>query len=234
MGALDLAVDACADFVAATGMPFISGKDSLSSTYRGQDGDLIKIPPILCISAFGRIPDVSRTVSADFKKPGSKLLLVGYRKPEEMAGSVYYELLGYTGNNLPQLSPESLMKVFQAVHRAINAGQVLACHDLSEGGLGAAVAEMGFGSGYGADLVLPDMIQPELFLFNETAGNFLLEVPADADHTTLFTDVPCQVIGHTTENSTITLYRAETALFRVELEKLKAAWQKPMKEVFGQ
>ncbi|MHB8986783.1 MAG: AIR synthase-related protein, partial [Eubacteriales bacterium] len=73
LGALDRAVDACVDFVRETGMPFISGKDSLSSTYRAKDGTVIRIPPVLCVSAFGRIPDVSKTVSADFKAAGSRI-----------------------------------------------------------------------------------------------------------------------------------------------------------------
>lgn len=235
LGALDLAVDACVDFVRATGMPFISGKDSLSSTYRGQDGSVIKIPPILCISAFGRIPDVSRTVSADLKKAGTQIVLVGQRNSAEMAGSVYYDLLGHTGNSLPLLNPETLMQVFQAVYRAINAGQVLACHDISEGGAAAALAEMCFGGGLGAQLNIPEDEPAENFLFNETAGCFLAEIPAGSRPADIFSSVPCRLIGKTTEDKVITAAeQSGNTLFTVPLDKLKAAWQQPMKEVFRQ
>lgn len=234
LGALDLAVDACVDFVRGTGMPFISGKDSLSSTYRGQDGTVIKIPPILCVSAFGRIPDVSRTMSADFKKTGTQIVLVGYRNTAEMAGSVYYDVLGYTGNNLPQLSPPKLMQVFQSVYSAINSGKLLACHDISEGGVAAAVAEMCFGGETGAQLIIPEGESAENFLFNETAGCFLAEIPAGSDLAEVFGDVPCLALGETTTDQTISAGQAGKTLFELSLDKLKKAWQLPMKEVFRQ
>lgn len=232
LGALDLAVDACVDFVRATGMPFISGKDSLSSTYRGQDDTIIQIPPILCISAFGRIPDVNRTVSADFKKQDSQILLVGYRKHEQMAGSVYYDLLGSIGSNLPRLNPTKLMRVFEAVFQAVNTGKVLACHDISEGGLAATLAEMCFGGNLGARLLIPEQERAENFLFNETAGCFLVEVPADSQPGDIFRDIPCQVIGRTDIDKHVFAQQAEKTLFRIDLEELRAAWQQPMKEVF--
>ncbi|OPX88062.1 MAG: Phosphoribosylformylglycinamidine synthase 2 [Pelotomaculum sp. PtaB.Bin104] len=234
LGALDLAVDACVDFVRATGMPFISGKDSLSSTYRGKDGTVIKIPPILCISAFGRIPDVSRTVSADFKKAGSQIVLVGHRNTSEMAGSIYYDILEYLGNNLPRLSPTALMQVFEAVYEAISSGKILACHDLSEGGLAAGLAEMCFGGSVGAQVEIPDKELAENFLFNETAGCFLAELPAEENPSDVFGAVPCQVIGKTTTGSSISAVQAGGLLFEVELNKLKEAWQQPMREVFRQ
>ena len=232
LGALDLAIDACVDFVRATGMPFISGKDSLSSTYRGKDGTVIKIPPVLCVSAFGRIPDVSRTVSADFKEIGSQIVLVGYRNTDEMAGSVYYEHLGAVGNKLPKIDPAGLMKVFEVVYNAVNSGGLLACHDISEGGLAAALAEMCFGGGMGAQIIIPDIEVAEHFLFNETAGCFLVEIPLGSDPVNIFGEVPCTVIGKTTDGRSITAKQSGNVLFTLDLEELKEAWQQPMKEVF--
>jgi len=232
LGALDLAVDACVDFVRATGMPFISGKDSLSSTYRAKDGTVIKIPPVLCVSTFGRIPDVSRTVSADFKKTGNRIVLVGHRDTGEMAGSVYYDLLGVMGNNLPKVDPVRLMKVFTAIHGAVKSASLPACHDISEGGLAAALAEMCFGGGAGARLEIPAGETPEHFLFNETAGCFLAELPAGAEPEEIFGDAPCIVIGETTAGQSITAHQAGKVLFDLDLAELKEAWQRPMKEVF--
>jgi phosphoribosylformylglycinamidine synthase II len=232
LGALDMSVDACVDFVRATGMPFISGKDSLSSTYRGKDGTVIKIPPVLCVSVFGRIPDVSRTVSADLKGAGNQIVLVGYRNSSEMAGSVYYDLQGAIGQNLPKLNPANLMKVFEAVHGAIDQGKLLACHDISEGGLGAALAEMCFGGAIGAAITIPAGEIPEHFLFNETAGCFLAELPPDANPAEVFSGVPCSVIGQTTPQGLLTAQQGDNELFTLNLDELKEAWQRPMKEVF--
>jgi len=232
LGALDLAVDACVDFVRATGMPFISGKDSLSSTYRAKDGTVIKIPPVLCVSAFGRIPDVSRTVSTDFKEKDSLIVMVGYRNIVEMAGSVYYDLLGAVGNNLPKINLNRLMQVLEAVYGAVSSGKLLACHDISEGGLAAALSEMCFGGGTGARVRIPGGEQTENFLFNETAGCFLAEIPSGTDPFKVFREVPVTVIGKTTGENSIMVEKSGKVLCKLDLKVLKKSWQQPMKEVF--
>ncbi|MFZ5647300.1 MAG: phosphoribosylformylglycinamidine synthase subunit PurL [Bacillota bacterium] len=233
LGALDMAVDACVDFVKHTGMPFISGKDSLSSTYRNADGTLIKIPPVLCISAFGRIKDVRKTVSSDFKKEGSYIVLVGKRVPSEMAGSVYCRLNGIEGTNLPRIDLPAMAGVFGSVHRAIEKGAVLSCHDISEGGLAAAVAEMCFGGDMGCSIEIDGSETPHYFMFNETSGNFVVEVEDPGHLKDIFEGAPWKVIGRTTGSKTISLSFNGDILFNVEMGVLKEAWQRPMKEVFG-
>ncbi|HZK17880.1 MAG TPA: AIR synthase-related protein, partial [Clostridia bacterium] len=238
LGALDRAVDACVDFSKATGMPFISGKDSLSSTYHGGDGETIEIPPVLCISVFGRVENVRHTVSADFKSADSSIVLVGQRDINEMGGSVLYDLNGYTGNNVPKIDLEMMTRVFDTLHEAIISGAIKACHDISEGGLAAAVAEMCFGGGVGASLRLPEGKNPLKFMFNETAGCFVVEVDKATDCEDLFKDVPYCPIGGTQPDQTIVINYGNHGneegdkVDTVSLEVLKSAWQMPMKEVF--
>jgi len=229
---LDRAVDACVDFSLALELPFISGKDSLSSTYRG-GGIVIHIPPVLCVSVFGRIPDVTRTVSADFKAPGSLLVLVGERQEEEMGGSVYYDLHGELGRSVPRVNLAQLRRVLRAVHRAIVLGEVRACHDLSEGGLLAAVAEMGFGGEIGTAIDIPEGARPDFFLFNETAGCFVVELTPEADPALLFGDLPYLVLGRTIAAPELRVSCGGQLLFAVSLERLRMAWSRPLKEVFG-
>ncbi|AZK59674.1 phosphoribosylformylglycinamidine synthase subunit PurL [Candidatus Desulforudis audaxviator] len=234
LGALDRAVDACADFSRAMGMPFISGKDSLSSTYTTGEGLTIRIPPVLCVSVMGRVPDVRRTVSADLKRPGSTLVLVGRRRPEQLGGSTYYDLHGFLGRSVPEIDLETLRSVFWAVHRAIRLGAVAACHDISEGGLAAAVAEMAFGGRCGVRLTLPSGVRPDYFLFNETAGCFVVELATGWEPGEVFTGVPYLEIGETTADGAIAArIDDEEELFAVPVAFLKRRWQKPMKEVFG-
>jgi len=233
LGALDMAVDACVDFVRATGMPFISGKDSLSSTYRNSDNTLIKIPPVLCISAFGRINDVSRTISTDFKKIDSSIVLVGKRDPSEMAGSVYCRLSEAGGGNLPRIDLETTALVFKSVHTAAQQGILQACHDISEGGLAATLAEMCFGGGVGCSIAIEKSDTPEEFLFNETPGNFVIEVADTAVLENAFKEIPWRVIGKTTSEEIITVRSGSGILFSVETGILREAWQQPMREVFG-
>jgi len=230
LGGLDKSVDACVDFARTTGMPFISGKDSLSSTYR-HENMVLKIPPVLCISAFGRLADVNKTSSADLKHAGSSLVLVGKRDPSEVGGSVYYDLAGHLGNNLPKIDLQVLPTVFKAIHRGIASGAILACHDISEGGLAACLAEMCFGGDLGAQINIPREERPDFFLFNETAGCFLVETGKDPEK--LFTGVPFIKIGTTLAEPKIKAFWREKELFGIDINILREVWKKPMQQVFG-
>lgn len=230
---LDRAVDACCDFVKATGMPFISGKDSLSSTYRSRNGSIIKIPPVLCVSCFGRVPDVTATVSSDIKHPGSTLVLVGQRDIKRMGGSAYFEINGACSPRVPRIDLQTLPEVFKAVHRACRKGAAQTCHDISEGGLLAALAEMCFGGEAGAEITVPDGHRADYFLFNETAGCFLVEVENPVTARELFAGVPHLVLGRTNDSRVITVRREGGQLFEVNAETLFEAWRGPMREVFA-
>ncbi len=231
MGSLDRSVDAVVDCMNALQRPVISGKDSLSSTYRG-DGQVIKIPPVLCISVFGRIPDVEQTVSSDSKKPDSKLYLVG-GLDTGMGGSTYYDINGLVGNEIPKVDLEILPKVLRGVHQAIKSGAISACHDVSEGGVVSAVAEMAFGGDCGVQLDLDSQIQrPDMFLFNETAGTFIIEVPDEGTANKLFGDLPYIVLGKTIREKIISVRIGENELFTVPTDELKQAWQEPLRRIF--
>ena len=244
LGALDRAVDACVDVMHALERPFISGKDSLSSTYRYPDGRVLEIPPVLCVSVFGRIPDVLRTVSSDFKAAGSTLVLVGARDVEGMGGSIYLDVAG-SGSEAgrmrmgrpPEVDLGQLPKVLDAVHRAIISGHVRACHDVSEGGLLVTLAEMAMGGGIGADVNLDGLFdalsgRPDASLFNETAGVFVVGVADEAAADELFGGVPHVVIGRTVDDEVLRVVWDGQVLFGVELVELRDAWEGAMRGVF--
>ena len=79
-----------------------------------------------------------------FKKAGSKIYLLGKRK-NELGASEYYRLHGHLGANVPQADFAEAQKEIYTMVDAISAGLVCAAHDISEGGLAVAVAEMAFG-----------------------------------------------------------------------------------------
>ncbi|MBI2334466.1 phosphoribosylformylglycinamidine synthase [Candidatus Daviesbacteria bacterium] len=195
---LDQSVDAVVDFMKVLKIPVISGKDSLSSTYRGSDGVVIKIPPVLIMSVFGKIPDVKKTVSSDFKKIGSTIVLVGKQ------------------------DLKILPKVLDTIYQAIQTGQVLSCHDISEGGLITALFEMCLGGGMGA-------VIKQISLFNETAGTFLVEVENETAAKRLFANVPYVILGKTQKQNNIKVEK----LFEVSVAQLAKAWKKPMEEIFS-
>jgi phosphoribosylformylglycinamidine synthase len=230
---LDRAVDACVDVMRAVQRPFISGKDSLSSTYRYPDGRVLKIPPVLCVSVFGRIDDVARVIGPELKAAGDRLVLVGHRDEEGMGGSIYVDVAGMPGERPPRVDLAVLPKTLDMVHAGIMSGDIVACHDVSEGGLVAAVAEMAFGAVLGATLDVDSAgTRPDLALFNETAGVFVAEIRPEADLERLFDGVPHAVIGTVESRGELSAWFAGAELFRAPIDLLEAAWRAPMERVF--
>jgi phosphoribosylformylglycinamidine synthase len=239
LGSLVRAAEACRDVALAYGMPFISGKDSLNNEYHSGDQH-ITIPPTLLISALGRVPDVRHCVTMDLKEPGNWLFLVGVTK-NEMGGSHYHLIHGIEGGTPPRVDLELAPRLFRKLHEAIRRGLVRACHDLSEGGLAVATAEMAFAGGVGADLEDlgsrgqgdPD----EALLFSESATRFVIEVapgnvPAVQE---CFGDaVSLTRIGQTCKERRLRVAGAggEWVVW-AQLADLHEAWRRPLGEPTG-
>jgi phosphoribosylformylglycinamidine synthase len=230
LGSLVRAAEACRDVAVAYMMPFISGKDSLKNEYHSH-GRHVVIPPTLLISAIGRVPDVRRCTTMDLKEPGNRLYLVGTTRGE-LGGSHYHLVHALSGGSVPAVDLAAAPKVFSAVHKAIAGGHVRACHDLSEGGLAVALAEMAFSGGVGADVnvgagvKLPDAA----VLFAESATRFVVEVRPDraAEFEKCFAGVPLAPIGQTVKEPRLRIAGANGEwVVWAQLDRLKEAWQKP-------
>jgi phosphoribosylformylglycinamidine (FGAM) synthase-like enzyme len=233
LGSLVRAAEACRDVALAYTMPFISGKDSLNNEFHA-GGRNIVIPPTLLISALGRIPDVRRCVTMDWKEPGNLLFLIGVTK-DEMGGSHYHLVRGIEGGAIPRPDLASAPRLFRKLYEAIQTGLVRSCHDLSEGGLAVAVAEMAFAGGLGADIThLGDTALPEdVLLFSESTTRFLVEVRPDkapAFQAHFGSDIPLSQLGQTCKEPRLRIAGASgTRLIEASLTELKEAWQKPLR-----
>jgi len=124
-----------------------------------------------------------------------------------------------------------LPNVLKGVYRAIKGSEVLACHDISEGGVITTMAEMCFGGNCGVEISL-DKCRPDRFLFNETAGCFLMEVKDKKAAHRLFKDLPHQILGKTIKGKKIRVRQKNKLLFTISVDDLKNAWQAPLKEMF--
>ena len=154
LGGLVRAARACYDIAVAYGTPFISGKDSLYNEYRDTTtGEQLAIPPTLLISAICVMPDVSKAVSMDVKSPGNRIYVLG-KTYAELGGSHYYAIHGFIGNVAPKVRSAEGKRTMEALSLAVDQGLVRSCHDCSEGGIGAAAAEMAFAGGLGMHLSL--------------------------------------------------------------------------------
>lgn len=233
---LDAAVEACVKMADLLTMPFVSGKDSLSSTYRYPNGDVLKIPPVLLISVFGRIPDITKTVASDFKKKDSTLVLLGNPDILNLGGTTYFSVTKSKSKRGPKVDITTLPQTLTTLVQAIQKGQVLSVHDVSEGGLAATLAEMAIGGGIGATLDLEKIAKKaraDYVFFNETAGTFLVEVNNEKIAKKLFHGSPYKIIGTTTKTQNISVLYGRKVIAKERVLTLKEAWQKPMKEIFS-
>jgi phosphoribosylformylglycinamidine synthase len=230
LGSLVRAAEACRDVALAYGAPFISGKDSLKNEFHGS-GRHIVIPPTLLISALGIVPDVRRCVSMDAKTPGNVLFLLGQTK-DERGGSHEFLVRGLSGGPVPKVDLAQAPRIFRALHQAMRQGLIRSCHDLSEGGLAVALAEMCFAGGLGAEVRLPRIeLAPEAALFSESNTRFLLEILPDAETalSQLFAGLPLAKLGVVACEPRLKIAgSAGEPLIDVAIEELKGAWQRPI------
>ena len=234
LGTLVRAALACYDCSMGFGVPFISGKDSLNNEFNTGE-ETISIPPTLLISAMAVMDDVRHAVTMDLKAPGNRLYLVGATRAE-LGGSHYLELFGLRGLTVPRVRVEQARDIMNALNDAMRRGLVRSCHDLSEGGLAVAAAEMAFAGAVGLDICLDAVVfdGPEghrldpVLLFSESASRFLVEVePQKAgEFEAALTDLPVACVGATTSSAAVTIRGLDgRRLVEALLSRLKSAWQ---------
>ncbi len=251
LGSLVRAALACHDLALALGTPFISGKDSLNNEFSYTDEaahkHTIAIAPSLLISALGQVDDVRRCITMDLKQPGNRLYQVGTTR-NELGGSHFAKIHQLSGGHVPAVNPPAARRLFATLHLAIGAGLVRSCHDLSEGGLAVALAEMAFAGGFGLEVDVQrcrhdlGQIDPTTrvaaLLFAESNTRFVCEVPPaqqEAFEALMGNhQVPCSAIGSVVDTGHVTLTISHNnaeplVLASLPLAELKEAWQAPLR-----
>ncbi|MBI3289676.1 MAG: phosphoribosylformylglycinamidine synthase subunit PurL [Elusimicrobia bacterium] len=245
LGALIRAAEGCRDAAKGFGAPFISGKDSLFNQSKDEKGKDLPVPGTVLISAVAPVPDGRKAVTMDFKGPGNALYLIG-RTNDELGGSLYHRVLGRTGGEVPKVSPATALDGFKALHAAMARGLALSAHDLSEGGLALAAAEMGFSGEFGCLLDLdecprdPRIFSNETLLFSETPSRILVEVAPEKESAFLrhfgksAKSSAVRRIGQTTANPILKVTGLEgSTILEEPLKELKEAWQKTLPGMIG-
>jgi phosphoribosylformylglycinamidine synthase len=227
------------DYTVRYGTPLVSGKDSMKNDY--VNGDLrISIPPTLLVSAISKTQDVRKAVTIDFKEAGDLIIVLGTTSAE-LAGSEYFSHLGLSGNIPPKVDGKQAFATYRALEKAIKAGIIRSCHDISDGGLGVALAESAFSGGLGAEVDLGAVPQAGVFrddylLFSESQSRFVLTIrAADLDRfKKSFGSLSYGVVGKATVEQRLKIrgiYGA--AIVDIATERLKDAWLAPFERVFG-
>jgi phosphoribosylformylglycinamidine synthase len=152
-----------------------------------------------------------------------------------MGGSHYHLVHGGEGGTVPCPDLNLAPRIFRKLHETIASGLVRSCHDLSEGGLAAAVAEMAFAGGIGVDVTrLGDAALPdEVLLFSESTTRFVVEIRPDkasAFQACMGSDIPLTQLGQTCKEPRLRIAGASGEwIIWAQLADLKDAWQKPMR-----
>ena len=242
LGTLVRAALACKDTAIAFGTPFISGKDSLNNEFSFVDANgqkqTVAIPSSLLISALGQLDDVEQAVTMDLQAVGNVLLLIG-STANELGGSHFALVNGLEGGTVPRVDLALAPRIFTAVHEAIRQGLVRSSHDLSEGGLAAAVAEMAFAGGLGVSLDLQSLAKSSglsddaVLLFSESNSRFVLEVSATVqaavESLCRSSNVPVVKLGEITSTDRVQI-RGAAGAFVIDsaLDELKQCWKQPL------
>lgn len=161
-------------------MPFVSGKDSMKNDYRGVDANgnpvKISVPPTVLITCMGRIPDVEKVMTTDFKNVGDLIYLIGpnYEKLDycEYTRTFDEEFEVFT----PTFDAKENLDRYRRIYQASKLSLLESCHDISEGGAITAILESAFGEGLGVNLKFDDELDFRTQLFSEGNARFIVSV----------------------------------------------------------
>ncbi|MFM7207599.1 MAG: phosphoribosylformylglycinamidine synthase subunit PurL [Planctomycetaceae bacterium] len=237
LGTLVEACRACHDLAVAFATPFVSGKDSLNNVFTYADAAdtacEISIPPTLLVTALGQLDDVRRAISPDLKAVGNRLAVVGETRAE-MAGSQLALTGRVSGGGVPTVDVAACRAAVQGVAAAGRGGFVQACHDVSDGGLLTAIAEMAIAGRRGVRITLADVpaVAPAAgndlaVAFAETPGRFVCEVRPEhaAEFARLLEGVPWAWIGGVAASADLEITLASGAVDSIPVDRLARAWR---------
>ncbi len=207
-------------------LPVVSGNVSL---YNESKNGSVAPSPVM--GTLGRIDNVDKAITMQFKKAGSKLYLIGDRK-EELGGSEYYRQFGFLGANIPKPDFKEVRHELEFMISAIDQGLILSSHDISDGGLAVALIEMACGGrgegelGFAVDLsAVGAGLATNTKLFSETGG-FVVEVmPGREGGFEALCDakkVNSVALGNVGSN--LCIFKDENLIEQIPLAEAKEAW----------
>ena len=221
--------------------PFVSGKDSLNNEYRVGDRT-ISIPGCLLVTAMAPVPALDKIPGGALERAGSAVFLLG-NTYAELGGSAFYRQKGILGSRPPRIQDHGLLA---AQYRAFFEFMQLqdervwtAAHDLSEGGLAVAAAELCFGSSLGLLLDLgaipgvENCANDTEALFSESLGRILIEVHPDFEEQAMQwmenMEIPFQKVGEVLDEARLQIDGIQgDLLLNRPIAELRKAWETPL------
>ena len=204
-------------------IPIIAGNVSF---YNESKNGAIPASPI--ISCLGKIDDFSKSIGMGFKNTDSVLIMIGDRK-NELGGSVYYSLFDEIGANIPKPNMAELQNQINVIYGLINKNLILACHDISEGGIAVAISEMSFANGVGGSINIESNLNNDVVLFSESGG-FVIEIEKNNRDTicSIMDDggVAWSDIGRTNDSGILHMNN----VIELTINKAKLSWENGLRD----
>jgi len=171
------AVEGVAEACEALSYPVVSGNVSLYNETNGE-----AIPPTPAIGGVGIIEDITKAARVGGAEAGEELIAIGVTRGW-LGQSLYLrDLFGIEDGAPPPVDLASERRTGELVRKLINEGLVTACHDIADGGMLVAAAEMALACGRGLNLHTPVKARKAAFWFGEDQGRYLVAAtPAAAD-----------------------------------------------------
>ena len=186
------------------------------------------IPPSPIISCLGKMDNVDRAITMSFKKINSKIFMIGQRK-DELGGSLYYNLFGELGANVPNPDLNEVKNQIYAITDCIDDKLIESCHDISDGGIAVALSEMTFENNIGCSVTIPGTLSVEKLLFSETGG-FIIEVEDSNTKNVneIFNkhNINLELIGETCKDQKLVVNDA----INMEVAEMKSLWTDGLRE----
>ncbi len=217
-------------------LPVVSGNVS----FYNESSSGAAIPPSPVVACYGVLDDYAVATSLALKQTGSQLLLVG-NPGNALAGSALLEVLGLPGTGMPPVADlEAERKAAHAITGTIRSGLALACHDISEGGLFVAVAEMvigGWGTGRkGASIELDfggDAAEVEL-LFSEGGGYVVEVLPERVGEVSSICEshgAKVSRLGRTVEEQVLEVRKRGRTILKIGIDEMRDAWSSALEKL---
>ena len=226
-------VDAIADFSIAIGVPFISGKDSSSGTLESGSRK-IDVPNTLAVATLGRIPDVRKIVTKDFKRAGNKLVVLGDADFSCLGGTVYADSYGQRGDRLYHPGDtDAILRFWDRLIQLHHDGKFVSGSAIAEGGMALRLFEACYGSGLGARVEFTDSGngRADGQLFGEFIGSVLLEVSPEVDVGTHLKEIPYRILGEVRSEPSMVIDVDGKNVWHESISKLAESWSKTFREV---
>jgi phosphoribosylformylglycinamidine synthase len=225
MGQFVGCIEGMAEACTALDFPIVSGNVSLYNETKNDDGTGSAILPTPAIGGVGLLADYTKSATIAFKGTGDAIIAIGERGGHIGQSIWLREVHGREDGPPPPVDLRAERRTGEFVRSAIERGLISACHDVSDGGMAVALAEMALASGIGA---IVDQAQPFGLagsFFGEDQGLYLVTVPDEALAEFLTdasaADVPADPLGRTIKDRLI--FELDEGDWAIPLSDLRAA-----------